>query len=84
MNEVKPKIEATVIEDNSFMDKDVSELVKGDFYLFHMTGDKMYFYKDGVVIVGSLLDDCGGVVHEYKEGTLRSYIERLGGGLWLI
>ena len=30
----------TIIEDNDFLNTDVSELVKGDYYLFHLTNDK--------------------------------------------
>ena len=32
----------TIIEDNDFLNTDVSELVKGDYYLFHLTNDKIY------------------------------------------
>ena len=44
----------TIIEDNDFLNTDVSELVEGDYYLFHLTNDKMYIYKDGVVCVNTI------------------------------
>ena len=44
----------TIIEDNDFLNTDVSELVKGDHYLCHLTNDKMYIYKDCVVNVNNI------------------------------
>ena len=42
-----------LIEDDNFLNKDVSELVVDDYYLFDMqdtnNGVKLYFYKYGVV-----------------------------------
>lgn len=44
-----------LIEDDNFLNKDVSELVLEDYYLFDMqdtpNGVKLYFYKDGIVFV---------------------------------
>ena len=44
-----------LIEDDNFLNKDVSELIVEDYYLFDMqdtpNGVKLYFYKDGIVFV---------------------------------
>ena len=70
----------TIIEDNDFLSTDVSELVKGDYYLFHLTNDKMYIYKDGVVCVNNI--DLQKEEHYYRvpytTGTLQDFIEGLG------
>lgn len=70
----------TVIEDNDFMNTDVSELVEGDYYLFHLTNDKVYIYKDGVIGV-----ECIDLQKEdsyyrvpYTNGTLQEFIQGLG------
>ena len=70
----------TIIEDNDFLNTDVSELVEGDYYLFHLTNDKMYIYKDGVIGV-----ECIDLQKEepyyrvpYTNGTLQEFIEGLG------
>ena len=69
----------TIIEDNDFMNTDVSELVKGDYYLFHITNDKMYIYKDGVIGVSGI--DLQQEEHHYKvgytSGTLQEFVENL-------
>ena len=74
-----------VIEDNDFMNKDVSQLVKGDFYLFHMSevNDTIIqcVYKDGVIYKSiSNKDEFGkedGVYslfkYEYTSGTLHEW-----------
>lgn len=68
------------IIDNEFMTKDVSELVKGDYYLFHVEQDgdnyKAYFWKDGVLLCSS---GCGEVLSslEYTKGTLQEYVDNL-------
>ena len=69
-----------LIEDNDFLDKDVSELVVGDFYLFHIDKeDKFYFYRDNVVYTGIVtkesVEKCSHIV--YKSGTLRDFIKNL-------
>ena len=68
------------IIDDEFMTKDVSELVKGDYYLFHVEQDgdnfKPYFWKDGVLFVAdseNLLFST-----EYTKGTLQEYVYKLG------
>jgi len=47
--------DVNLIEDDNFLNKDVSELVVEDYYLFDMqdtdNGVKLYFYKDGIVFV---------------------------------
>jgi len=68
------------IIDDEFMTKDVSELVKGDYYLFHVEQDgdnfKAYFWKDGVLFCtnsdGNIL-----ITHEYTNGTLQEYADKL-------
>lgn len=70
------------IIDNEFMTKDVSKLVKGDYYLFHVEQDgdnsfKSYFWKDGVLFCS----DCSGEVLvklEYTKGSLQEYVDKLG------
>ena len=70
----------TIIEDNDFLNTDVSELVDGDYYLFHLTNDKMYIYKDGVVCINNI--DLQKEEYHYRvpyaNGTLQEFIEGLG------
>ena len=70
----------TIIEDNDFLNIDVSELVDGDYYLFHLTNDKMYLYKDGVVCVNNidLQKEESHYRVPYINGTLQEFIEGLG------
>ena len=70
----------TIIEDNAFLNTDVSELVEGDYYLFHLTNDKMYIYKDGVVCVNNidLQKEESHYRVPYANGTLQGFIEGLG------
>lgn len=70
----------TIIEDNDFLNTDVSELVKGDHYLFHLTNDKMYIYKDGVVSINNidLQQEESYYCVPYTTGTLQEFIEGLG------
>lgn len=67
----------TIIEDNDFMNTDVSELVEGDYYLFHLTNDKMYIYKDGVIGIDLQQEEFHYRV-PYTSGTLQEFIEGLG------
>ena len=70
----------TIIEDSDFLNTDVSELVKGDYYLFHLTDDKMYIYKDGVVCINNIdlqKEESYDRV-PYTNGTLQEFIEGLG------
>lgn len=70
----------TIIEDNDFMNTDVSELIEGDYYLFHLTNDEMYIYKDGVIGISDI--DLQQEEHCYKvsytSGTLQEFVDNLG------
>ena len=70
----------TIIEDNDFLNTDVSELVDGDYHLFHLTNDNMYLYKDGVVCINNI--DLQKEESHYRvpntNGTLQEFIEGLG------
>lgn len=76
-------IDCNLIVDDDFMNKDVSDLVQGDFYLFcvkdNNIGSKTYLYKDGRVGV-AYLDSCGAESFysvEYSKGTLQEYVDSL-------
>lgn len=66
--------EVNIIEDNDFLTENVKDLVIGDYYLFHLTEDFMFLYKDGVVVKSSLLD---GTYTKYScnTETLQEFIE---------
>ena len=71
------KFDCTVIEDDDFMNKDVSLLEKDDFYLFHISGNNtVYLYKDGVISIGCV--DRTGIEYdshiEYTKGSLKDYL----------
>ena len=73
-------IDCNIIVDDDFMNKDVSELVSGDFYLFHVKDNKTYLYKDGHIGV-AYLGSCGAESFnsvEYSKGTLVDYVNSLG------
>ena len=79
----KQSLECNLIIDDDFMNKDVSELVQGDFYLFCVKDNKTYLYKDGRVGV-AYFDSCGAESFnsvEYSKGTLQEYVDNLGGRL---
>lgn len=80
-----------LIEDDNFLNKDVSELVLEDYYLFDMqdtpNGVKLYFYKDGIVFV-NVFTNVNGVYtdsdavsiidkFEYTSGSLQELVEKL-------
>jgi hypothetical protein len=72
-------IDCNLIVDDDFMNKDVSELVQGDFYLFCVKDNKTYLYKDGYIGV-AYLDSCGEdsfYSTEYSKGTLQEYVDNL-------
>ena len=74
-------IDCNLIVDDDLMNKDVSELVQEDYYLFHTNGNKIWLYKDGRVGV-AYLDSCGAESFysaEYSKGTLQEYVDNLGG-----
>ena len=63
MGDNKPVIDCNLIVDDDFMNKDVSELVQGDFYLFCVKDNKTYLYKDGRVGVAySILKVRKGII----------------------
>ena len=73
-----------LIEDDNFLNKDVSELVVDDYYLFDMqdtpNGVKLYFYKDGIVFVSlhSDIDETSIIdKFEYVNGSLQELVEKL-------
>ena len=75
----KQNIEGNLIVDDDFMNKDVSELVQGDFYLFCVKDSKTYIYKDGHIGV-AYFDSCGDESFnsvEYSKGTLQEYVDSL-------
>lgn len=75
----KQDIECNLIVDDDFMNKDVSELVQGNFYIFHVKDNKTYLYKDGHIGV-AYLDSCGEESFysvEYSKGTLQEYVDSL-------
>ena len=72
-------IDCNLIVDDDFMNKDVSELVSGDFYLFHVKDNKTYLYKDGNICV-AYFDSCGEdgfYSTKYSKGTLQEYVDNL-------
>ena len=82
------KFDCTIIEDDGFMNKDVSLLEKDDFYLFHISGDNtVYLYKDGVISIGVTSAGCvdgTGIEYdshiEYTKGSLKDYLVKTLGG----
>lgn len=75
--------DVNLIEDDNFLNKDVSELVVDDYYLFDMqdtdNGVKLYFYKDGVVFVSlySNIDETSIIdKFEYTSGCLQELVEK--------
>ena len=78
------KEDVKLIEDDNFLNKDVSELVVEDYYLFDMqdtsNGVKLYFYKDGVVFVSAYTDsDDVSIINkfEYTSGSLQELVEEI-------
>ena len=76
--------DVNLIEDDIFLNKDVSELVVDDYYLFDMqdtdNGVKLYFYKDGIVFVSlhSNIDETSIIdKFEYTSGSLQELVEKL-------
>lgn len=75
----KQSLECNLIVDADFMNKDVSELVQGDFYLFCVEDNKTYLYKDGYIGV-ACFDSCSAESFysaEYSKGTLQEYVDNL-------
>ena len=79
MGDNKSVIDCNLIVDDGFMNKDVSELVQGDFYLFCVKDNKTYLYKDGHIGV-AYFDSCGAESFysaKYSKGTLQEYVDNL-------
>ena len=75
----KQNLECNLIVDDDFMNKDVSELVQEDFYLFCVKDNKTYLYKDGYIGV-AYLDSYGEESFystKYSKGTLQEYVDSL-------
>ena len=78
------KEDVKLIEDDNFLNKDVSELIAEDYYLFDVQDTsnvvKLYFYKDGVVFVSAYTDsDDVSIINkfEYASGSLQELVENL-------
>ena len=76
--------DVNLIDDDNFLNKDVSELIVEDYYLFDVKETsnvvKLYFYKDGVVFVSSYTDsDDVSIINkfEYTSGSLQELVESL-------
>ena len=79
MSDNKSVIGCNLIVDDDFMNKDVSELVQEDFYLFCVKDNKTYLYKDGHIGV-AYFASCGAESYnsvEYSKGTLQEYVDNL-------
>ena len=72
--------DVNLIEDNDFMDKDVTQL-SDDYYLFHLNEDKVYFFHCGLVFVGKVIEAnvTEDWIHteEYVQGTLQEYVDSI-------
>lgn len=82
--------DVNLIEDDNFLNKDVSELIVEDYYLFDMqdtpNGVKLYFYKDGIVFVNVFTNvngvytnsDAVSIINkfEYTSGSLQELVEK--------
>ena len=75
--------DVNLIEDDNFLNKDVSELIVEDYYLFDMqdtpNGVKLSFYKDGIVFVNVFTNVNGTSVvdkFEYTSGSLQELVEK--------
>ena len=73
-------VDVNLIEDNGFLDKDVSELVLFDFYLFHINFDEdnplMYYWYNNNVLIMSVKNQDIYKKEEYSAGTLRDFITK--------
>lgn len=79
MGDNKSVMDCNLIVDDDFMNKDVSELVQGDFYLFFVKDNKTYMYKDGYIGV-AYFDSYGEESFysvKYSKGTLQEYVDNL-------
>lgn len=71
-------LECNLIEDNDFMNTDVTELVDGDIYLFHISeNNTLHFYKDGVCFGANEDEVCVSKITykvRYNNGTLQHFV----------
>lgn len=84
LDEYASTLDVNLIEDDNFLNKNVSELVIDDYYLFDMqntdNGVKLYFYKDGIVFVSlyNNIDETSIIdKFEYTSGSLQELVEKL-------
>ena len=78
------KEDVNLIDDDNFLNKDVSELIVDEYYLFDVqdtsNGVKLYFYKDGIVFVSAVFTDSDDVSiinkFEYTSGSLQELVEK--------
>ena len=74
-------VDVNVIEDNDFLDKDVSELLSYDFYLFHINFNEdnplMYYWYNNIVLTVSVKTQDIVKKEEYSTGTLRDLLTKL-------
>ena len=68
--------QVNIIQDSDFLTENVKDLVAGDYYLFHLTEDFMFLYKDGVVFKARLLDGTY-TKHSCNTETLQEFIDNL-------
>ena len=76
--------DVNLIDDDNFLNKDVSELIVEDYYLFDVqdtsNGVNLYFYKDGIVFVSTYTDsDDVSIINkfEYTSGSLQELVDKL-------
>ena len=76
--------DVNLIDDGNFLNKDVSELIAEDYYLFDVkdtsNGVNLYFYKDGIVFVSVYTDSDDVIVinkFEYTSGSLQELVEEI-------
>ena len=82
--------DVNLIENDNFLNKDVSELIVEDYYLFDVQDTsnivKLYFYKDGIVFVSAYTgSDDVSIINkfEYASGSLQELVEKLNVRDWL-
>lgn len=71
--------DCVVLVDDDFMNKDVSELNTEDYYLFHTNGNKLWLYKNSVIVASGI--DAHGDEYAFRvpyiRGTLQQYVDDL-------
>jgi len=73
-------LDINLIEDDGFINKDVSELVYEDLYLFHIVHNnrrsEMFYWSKGVVLVMCIKTQEIIKSKDYLTGTLQEYITK--------